>query len=171
LVQAGSEGLIFLPHLTGERAPVWDTRSTGVFFGIRLHHTDAHFARAVLEGVCFGLCQVLEAVETGSGNISRIHVSGGFITSELWLRMLADITGKQIVLVQAEDASAIGAAMIGMKSLSLINNYTDLFKEKKLATIEPDLEQRKKYQPGFRVYKQLYYALKDSMHLHHQDNH
>jgi gluconokinase len=169
-IAAGSEGLLFLPYLAGERAPVWDTKSSGAFLGLRLHHTDAHFAKAVLEGVCFGLCEVLQAVEEGSGKIKRIHVSGGFITSQLWIRMLADITGKQIAVVHAEDASATGAAMLAMKSLGIIKDYSFFLKEKHFSIIEPDESNHKTYRQVFSVYKSLYPHLKEAMHRLNQVN-
>ena len=169
-IPPGSEGLVFLPYLTGERAPVWDTNSSGVFLGMRLHHTQAHFARAVLEGVCFGLYQVLEALEERSGIIRRIHVSGGFISSKPWIHLLADVTGKPVAMVQAEDASATGAAILAMRSLNIIADYSSFLKERKLALIEPDLISHEKYQTSFNVFKQLYSQLKDSMHLLHQAN-
>ena len=169
-IPAGSEGLLFLPYLAGERAPVWDTRSSGVFLGLRLHHTDAHFARAVLEGVCFGLCEVLQAVEEGSGKIKRIHVSGGFTTSQLWIRMLADITGKQVALVHAEDASATGAAMLAMKSLGIVENYSSFLRGKQFSIIEPDDKNHNRYQQLFSVYKALYPNLKEAMHHLNQVN-
>ncbi len=65
-IPAGSEGLIFLPYLYGERAPIWDERASGVFFGIRSLHTNAHFFRAALEGVCFALNSILEILEAST---------------------------------------------------------------------------------------------------------
>ena len=169
-IPAGSERLIFLPYLAGERAPVWDTKSSGAFLGLRLHHTDAHFARAVLEGVCFGLCEVLQAVEEGSGKIKRIHVSGGFTTSQLWIRMLADVTGKQVALVHAEDASATGAAMLAMKASGIVEDYNFFLRDKQFGIIEPDEKNHKRYQQLFSVYKALYPQLKEAMHHLNQVN-
>jgi gluconokinase len=169
-IHPGSEGLVFLPYLTGERAPVWDTNSSGVFIGVRLHHGADHFSRAVLEGICFGLNQVLEALEKGSGYIEQVHVSGGFVTSRAWISMLADITGKKIAIVQAEDASAIGAAMLAMKSLKIIDDYSNLIRKRSLLIIEPDAKKHEMYKASFQVFKQLYEPLKDAMHLLHQVN-
>ncbi len=68
-IPAGSKGLIFLPYLYGERAPVWDEESCGVFFGIKSYHTNAHFLRAAIEGICYSLNHILEIIESSTNNI------------------------------------------------------------------------------------------------------
>lgn len=159
---AGSKGLIFLPYLTGERAPIWDSDSCGAFFGLRLHHRQEHFSRAVLEGICYALNEVLLAVEQYSDEIKQINVSGGFVHSRIWMEILADITGKEIVLLQTEDASAIGAAYLAIKAIGLSNNYPFSVKERQ--TILPNLENHELYRKIFKIYQQLYPNLKESMH-------
>ena len=159
---AGSKGLIFLPYLTGERAPIWDSESCGTFFGLRLHHRQEHFSRAVLEGICYALNEVLLAVEQYSEEIKQINVSGGFVHSEIWMEILADITGKEIVLLQTEDASAIGAAYLAIKAIGLRQGYPSSVKEKQI--IIPDPANHALYKKIFKVYQQLYPNLKDSMH-------
>ncbi len=81
-IDAGSNGLTFLPYLTGERAPIWDSESCGVFFGVKLQHSQAHFSRAVVEGVCYAMRDVLEAVEQNSEPIDQVIISGGFAKSD-----------------------------------------------------------------------------------------
>jgi gluconokinase len=171
-IPAGSCGLIFLPYLTGERAPIWDTKSCGTFFGIRLHHKQAFFARAVLEGVCYALNDVLLAVEQYSATIDQINVSGGFVASKIWLQILADITGKRLSLVQTEDASALGAAFIAMKKLALTERgaYPSLSKNKKESFIEPDPIKHAIYSKNFAIFRTLYKTLKDAMHQIHSLN-
>lgn len=164
-IKAGSEGLIFLPYLNGERAPIWDAKSCGTFFGIKLQHTQAHFSRAVLEGVCYALNDVLIAVEQNSTEIMKIHVSGGFVLSQTWMQVLADITGKRLSLVQTEDASAIGAAFMAIKALGLVNgNYPSWPENKRELIFEPDPDRHMVYRQNFLIYKQLYVNLKDTMH-------
>ncbi|MEO7991236.1 MAG: gluconokinase [Chryseolinea sp.] len=125
-IAPGSNGLIFLPYLLGERAPLWNSEACGVFFGIDSSHTQMHFTRAVMEGILFALYNVCKTMEESGLLISEIHVSGGFVHSEIWLQLLADIFGKKIVLIRAEDASAQGAAFLAMKKLKLIDNYNVL---------------------------------------------
>ncbi|NQX42008.1 gluconokinase [Pedobacter steynii] len=158
---AGSKGLIFLPYLTGERAPIWDSESCGTFFGLRLHHRQEHFSRAVLEGICYALNEVLQAVEQYAEEIKQINVSGGFVQSRIWMEILADITGKEIVLLQTEDASAVGAAYLAIKAMGLHQDYPSYIKERQ--RIEPNLKNHELYRKIFKIYQQLYPNLKESM--------
>ena len=163
-IPPGAEGLLFLPYVNGERAPVWDARSSGVFVGIRSRHTQAHFCRAVLEGICFALNEVLIAVENGSERIDQINVSGGFVNSEIWMVLLSDITGKRLVQVQTEDASAVGAAFLAMRTLGLnAGKYPDE-PHSKARMIEPDMDHHICYSKNFQIFKGLYSSLKESMH-------
>lgn len=157
-VPAGSEGLIFLPYLNGERAPVWDASASGGFFGLRLQHGQGHLARAVLEGICYALNQVLVTLEQYAGRIHQINVSGGFVHSEVWMQLLADITGKPLILVHTEDASAIGAAYLAAKATGLTNEYPQPEPTEK--AIMPDLQAHEIYKKGFAAYSKLYPALK-----------
>jgi gluconokinase len=161
-VETGSEGLLFLPYLTGERAPLWDNQSCGMFFGIRMEHTQAHFLRAVIEGICYSLKDVLSIVETAQ-TITLIKVSGGFVISKTWMQMLADITGKRICLDLSEDSSAVGAVYMAMKALKIIENYSSL-KTDNQVFIEPDLSKHGIYNRNFIIFRKLYQDLKDSMH-------
>jgi gluconokinase len=162
-VQAGSNGLIFLPYLAGERAPIWDSASCGNFFGIKLMHTQAHFSRAVLEGICYALKDVLDAVQQNSEPITQINISGGFTRSEVWVQTLADITGKNLVIVQADDASAIGAAFIALKNIEAISDYpASTLPDLKI--FKPDQQNTEVHQKNFLIYKQLYSNLKETMH-------
>ncbi|MDR3695078.1 gluconokinase [Mucilaginibacter sp.] len=166
-IPAGSNGLIFLPYLTGERAPIWDSESCGTFFGVKLQHTQHHFSRAVLEGICFALKDVLDAVQQNSEPILRVNISGGFVKSEVWVQLLADVTGKNLAIVQSEDASAVGAAFICMKATGLIHNYPgSLLAENQL--IRPNPENAIIYTKQFEIYRQLYQDLKATMHKFYQ---
>lgn len=168
-VPAGSNGLLFLPYLTGERAPIWDSESCGAFFGLNLQHQQAHFSRAVIEGICFAMTQVLETVEMQGAEILKIHISGGFSKSEIWAQMLADITGKKLVLVQTEDASAVGATYLAMKTLGLMDVYpqADL---QHLKIIHPNLAHSEIYSKNLIIFKKLYVDLQQSMHQLYQLN-
>ena len=165
-VPAGSEGLLCLPYFIGERAPVWDERSSGAFIGVKAHHTQVHFHRAALEGVCFALHQVLQDVEAATGKVEQLNVSGGFIRSAMWLQMLADVTGKKLCIVTEEDASATGAALLAMRAKGWVNAESKT--EKELQTIHPHEKQRSLYQSYFNIYKTLYPSLQFAMHQVYQ---
>ncbi len=76
---AGADGLLFLPYILGERAPVWDANAKGVFIGVHAGHTPAHFMRAIIEGINYSLYQVATSVQETVGTIQHIYASGGFI--------------------------------------------------------------------------------------------
>lgn len=162
-VTPGAEGLIFLPYLNGERAPIWDSETCGNFFGVRLQHTKAHFSRAMLEGICFALKDVLDAIEQNSGEVKQINISGGFVKSEVWVQILADITGKSLVVIQSEDASAVGAALIALKANKLIKVYPSLIDDDS-KLIKPRSEHKAVYAQNFSIYRDMYSALKNIMH-------
>jgi gluconokinase len=164
-VSPGCEGLIFLPYLQGERAPVWDADARGVFFGVRAIHDHRHFTRACLEGICYALCQIGASVEETVGPIGHIVASGGFTRSGVWLQMIADVFYKPVQLTGVADASAIGAAMMGFLALGLID---ELDSAKGLIhvvrTYQPDAARHAAYRQNYRVFTQLYGRLQDLMH-------
>jgi len=162
-IPAGSKGLIFLPYLFGERAPVWDEKSSGIFFGIKSFHTNAFFLRATLEGICYSMKQVLEIVESSTEKILQLNISGGFIRSNTWTNILAGITGKKLSVVETEDSSAIGAALLNMKALKMIEHY-DSLKPTNDLLIEPNLDSQIVYEKYYAVFKNLYQPMKALMH-------
>jgi len=112
----------FLPHLYGERAPIWDATATAQLTGLRGHHDHRHLARAVLEGVTDNLVAILRQLEAAVGPAQRIHVSGGITRSPEWLSLLAQKTERTVVEAETAQASAYGAALIarlGMGDLTL----------------------------------------------------
>lgn len=126
-VPPGSEGLICLPYMGGERAPVWDADASGIFAGIRLHHTQAHFQRAIIEGICFIFKQLLQKLEAQYGVQDIIVASGGFIQSRWWVQVMADILERPLLVSKDElDASAIGAVAVAMKAAGKLSSWTDL---------------------------------------------
>jgi gluconokinase len=168
-IPAGSKGLIFLPYLFGERAPVWDEKSSGIFFGIKSSHTNAFFLRATLEGICYSMNQVMEIVESSTNKIEQLNVGGGFIHSKTWMQILADITGKKLAVIESEDSSAIGAALINMKALKMIEDY-DSLKPTNNLLIEPSLDSQIVYEKYYAVFKNLYQPMKDLMHEDYELN-
>jgi gluconokinase len=161
-VPPGSGGLVFLPYLNGERAPVWDEQSCGVYFGIRPQHGRSHFLRAALEGICFAIRHILTSLEELSQPIHQLHLSGGFTRSDLWMQLLSDITGKKISVQHTEDASAIGAALLALKAQNRMPGPSN---DKKLAAILPQQQFSEVYEINYRIFQTLYPSLKNSMHL------
>jgi len=109
---AGSDGLLFLPYLTGERTPHADPDARGVFFGLTLRHSKAHMARAVLEGVTFSLRECLDLLCALGQSCARVRVSGGGSRSAFWRQMMADVFQTEIVEVNVTQGAAYGAALL-----------------------------------------------------------
>ena len=112
-VRPGSDGLLFLPYLTGERTPYPDPMARGAFVGLTVRHGDAQMRRAVLEGVAFGLRDSLELLRAaGVPDVEEIRVSGGGARSQLWLRIIASVFDCNMVTVNITEGAAYGAALL-----------------------------------------------------------
>jgi gluconokinase len=165
-VPAGCEGLIFLPYLLGERAPIWDADAKGVFFGIRAIHGQAHFTRALLEGISYGLLQIGVSLEETIGPIGEIYASGGFTRNVLWLQLIADVFMRKVHVTAQADASAIGAAMLGWHALGIFDSLEAAASLAKIeTTYEPDAARHGLYQRNFDVFVELYGRLHDLMRI------
>jgi gluconokinase len=163
-VPAGCEGLIFLPYLLGERAPIWDADAKGVFFGIRSIHNQAHFTRALLEGISYGLRQVGASLEETIGPIGEIYASGGFTRNVFWLQLMADVFSKKVHVTAQADASAIGAAMLGWHAVGVFAGLEEAaLLAKVVATYEPDSGRHDVYRRNYLTFVELYGRLRDLM--------
>jgi gluconokinase len=127
-VRSGSDGLLFHPYLTGERAPLWNSSARGSFFGLNMHHRKEHMIRSVLEGVIFNLYTVLLAMEERIGRPQKIKATGGFARSPVWRQMMADIFDQEVVVPESVESSCLGAAVLGLyaigktDSLGIVSN-------------------------------------------------
>ncbi|WNQ14346.1 gluconokinase [Paenibacillus aurantius] len=121
-VRPGSDGLLFHPFLTGERAPLWNPSARGSFFGLTMHHGKEHMIRAVLEGVIFNLYTVLLAMEERMGRPHKIHATGGFARSPLWRQMMADIFDQEVIVPESYESSCLGAAVLGLYAIGAVDS-------------------------------------------------
>lgn len=158
----GSGGLVFLPYILGERAPIWNSAACGVFFGMRGHHRQADLTRAVIEGISMALFDITQNMIDAGLDIKQIQVSGGFVHSEEWLQILANLFGKKICLVNTVDASAIGAAFLALKARGVIRDYQEL-KPEDCKTFLPDPEHMDTYRNLFLRYREVYSRLSSLM--------
>lgn len=121
---AATGGLYFLPHLLGERSPLWNPDARGAFVGIGRHHTRAHLTRAVLEGVAFNLAVCVHAFREGGAAIERIDAVGGGAASDAWLQILADVWGVPVRRRSVvEEANSLGAAITAAVGLGLVDGF------------------------------------------------
>ncbi|MFN8725201.1 MAG: FGGY-family carbohydrate kinase [Rhodospirillales bacterium] len=159
-----ADGLIFLPYLMGERSPVWDGRASGAFVGLTLAHGRAHLYRAVLEGVSFALRHNIDALPDATLDHELIIV-GGAAKSQLWLQIIADMTGRPILTISEEVEAAMGAALLAALGVGLASREQAL---KGWVTLReaarPRLEATQSYDRAFAIYKALYPALRGAMH-------
>jgi xylulokinase len=122
-VPDGSNGLIFLPYLNGERTPYWDPFARGVFFGVNLTTEKAHFIKAIMAGVSFGLRHNIETVESLGIEISEVRAVGGGLKSSVWLETLGKIIRKPISTVSISDTANLGNILLCAKALGIIQSY------------------------------------------------
>lgn len=160
-VRAGSNGLLFLPYLSGERTPYPDPNARGVFFGLNLKHTRAHLARAVMEGVSFGLRDSLELILSLGVPVRQIRLVGGGARSVLWQQILADVLEQPVHVVNATQGAAFGAALLAGVGAGLFTSVEDAcnktIRVRPAATPGKDAETYQRCYPGYRA---LYAALK-----------
>jgi xylulokinase len=162
-VPAGCEGLVFLPYLNGERAPIWDAEARGVFFGLTFAHTRQHCTRAVYESVGFAIRHILEIAEAASGKVAReVVVCGGGSHSRFWNQVKADILQRPIRPTAISETGCLGAAILASVGAGL---HPDLkaacermiiFKDQ----VIPQRELANVYETSYRTYRRLYPALK-----------
>ena len=157
-----SEGLTFLPYLTGERTPHADPHARAAFAGLTLRHDLGAFARAVLEGVAYGLRDSLELLRELGVDPRAGHASGGGARSELWLRILASVLGLPIRRTATDEGSAYGAALLGGVAAGLFRDVHEAAATcvRLLDTVEPDPRWSAAYERGYRRFQLLYPALR-----------
>jgi xylulokinase len=164
VIPPGSEGLLFLPWVWGERAPVDDDNVRGGFVNLGLNHTKAHMVRAILEGIGYHLRWIFEAVEKAGIPVKEANVIGGGATSAFWLQLLADVTGVKLLQVEGPlDACARGAAMTAAVGLGFYKDFLEVEKIIRLtgADFTPNPALRDLYDQGYANFRFLYQPLSD----------
>lgn len=163
-IHAGSEGLVFLPYLTGERTPHPDPLARGAFIGLTLRHTQAHMTRAVLEGVSFGLKDSFTLIKSaGLGKIIQVRASGGGTKSALWRQILASVLDVELVTVNSAEGGAYGAALLAGVAGGAWKDVPTACKAciKITGSTSPDPKQVETYNKVYSIYRDLYPVLKN----------
>lgn len=164
-VPAGSEGLLFLPYLSGERTPYPDPHARGAFIGLTTRHKRSHMTRAVLEGVAFGLKDSFRLMQNaGLGDIHQVRASGGGIKGGLWRRILATVLESELVTVNTVEGAAYGAALLAGVGGGAWRDVPAACRDTIKITGQtlPDQPQIERYRNAYAVYRDLYPALKPS---------
>ncbi len=163
-IPLGSGGLKYLPYICGVMNPYWDIDARGSFIGITSSHTRGHFYRSILEGIAFEQLFALEETEKAAEiKVKRLAAMGGGTVNELWLRIIADVTGREIIIPGCKEASALGAAINAAVASGFFKDHEAAAKS--MTSIErvimPDKKNHKTYQKYFTEYKKIYRSIKN----------
>ncbi len=159
-VPAGADGLLFLPFLSGERAPYWNADARGVFFGVSLQHQRSHFARAVLEGILFAAYSITTVLSDLTETSQSILVSGGMARSSAWRQMMADLFGIEVLAPEVYEASGFGAAVLAMYAVKQIDQLEQVRSMIRMGDRHlPNLHLSEQYHKQFERYQRIYQQL------------
>jgi len=159
---AGSEGLYFLPYLTGERTPHADPYARGCWIGLSLRHGKPHLVRSVMEGATYAMRDTLEIIKEMNIPVKEVRLSGGGARSEFWRQMQADIYGQKVVTINAEEGPAYGVALLAAAGTGAYKDVTEACKKtiRVVTETKPESKNKKVYQAAYPLYGKLYQSLK-----------
>jgi xylulokinase len=165
-VPIGTEGLVFLPYLVGERSPLMDSQARGTFAGLTLRHDTGHLIRAVLEGISFAMRQIIETIEETGVRMDRWVASGNGLASPLWRQMVAETLNRP--LLRGEDANSaeragVGAAILGGIAAGVLSGFKEAqsFAPRFDEVTQPDPARVEAYEAAYVRFKGVYPRLKD----------
>ncbi len=158
----GSNGLIFLPYLAGERAPHADPDAQGVLFGLNLQHDKRYILRSIMEGVAFSQRDCIEVVKKEGFKIEEIIISGGGAKNKIWCQMFSDIFNSRIIKMSTEEGPSLGMCMLGAVSLGIYGSIEEASKRflKTENIYTPDERNTEIYDKLYEVYHDLYFDLR-----------
>ena len=162
-VPAGSEGLLWLPYLMGERTPHLDAFARGGWVGLTAKHTRGHLVRSILEGVACSLNDCLGIIESLGADIEAVRASGGGAKSPLWRSILAGVFRKPIATLQTQEGSAYGAALLAMVGTGEFGSVQEACAQiiAERSRKQPSADLVGVYRESYRLFRELYPALKD----------
>ena len=163
---AGSNGLFWLPYLMGERTPHLDAAARGGWIGLTAGHTRADLVRSLLEGVSYSQKDCLDIVEQMGAPVSSVRVSGGGARSPFWRQMLADIFGRRVVVLETQEGSAYGAALLALVGTGGYASIGELCRDaiREVNSVDPRPAEQEIYARGPKLYQSLYPALRGFYH-------
>jgi xylulokinase len=162
-IQPGSDRLIFLPYMAGERSPLWNSKARGVFFGLSFDKTRAHMIRAMMEGVGFSLLHNLKTAEEVGAYVQDMNSVGGAANSKLWTQIKADITGKTIHVPFSDHATTLGAAILAGVGSGIYTSFESAVSKTVhiQRTHHPNMHNHNILKGYYDLYLELYDRLKD----------
>lgn len=161
-VPAGSDGVVFLPYMAGERSPIWDPDAKGVFYGLSFEKTRGHMIRSVLEGVAFSLEHNLHTASEAGVQVDVLNAMGGASNSLLWTQIKSDVTGKRIQVPASDTATTLGAVLLAGVGCGLYSDYEEAIQRTIAVTRvhEPNMQNHEIYQKQMDLYLELYDRLR-----------
>ena len=161
----GSDGLVFLPYMSGERSPIWNPYAKGVFYGLDFSKTKGHMVRACMEGVALSVRHNLEIAEEAGAKVEVLRAMGGSANSLLWTQIKSDITGKPIVVPASDTATTLGAAILAGVGCGMYKDYDEavFLTVKETRRHEPNLSNKDVYDKTYMTYLELYKSLEHMM--------
>lgn len=162
-IPRGSDGLLTLDFFQGNRTPYKDPAARGAFYGLTLAHTKLHLYRSILEGIAFGMRNVLDSMEAGAASIKQWRGCGGGTQNKLWLRIIADVTGRPIALTRdSGNAGILGAAICAATGSGACKHFEAACAAMTKVTglVEPDMAGHEAYEVYYRNYLRLYQSTK-----------
>ena len=158
---AGSAGLLFLPYLLGERAPIWNPDARGMYFGINIKHERQHFIRATIEGILYEIYSVGKMLNEHR-HISELSVNGSFATIPLVTQIIADMFNKTVYVTKNTNSVGIGAFLLAATEMGIFKSLDDAAGQTQIAeTYYPNEKQHGVYATFFEIFESLSHKLGD----------
>lgn len=163
-VAPGSDGVVFLPYMSGERSPIWNPDAKGVFYGLSFDKTKGHMTRAVLEGVAYSLEHNLRVAKETGIEVGTMNAMGGAANSVLWTQIKADVTGCKIQVPASDTATTLGAVILAGIGTGVYSSYKEAVEKTiKITRVqEPNMENHELYKKRMDLYLEIYENLKDT---------
>ncbi|RLF31586.1 MAG: xylulokinase [Thermoplasmata archaeon] len=165
--EAGCEGLIFLPYLTGERTPHANPNARGGWIGLTARHTKAHMIRSVLEGITYGMRDSLEIIKEMGVKVKQIRVSGGGARSKFWRQIQADVYRQAVCTINATEGPAFGVALLAGVGTGVFGSVEEACEAtiKVTSTTKPIPRNMRVYEKFYPIYRRLYQSLKEDFDI------
>lgn len=164
-VPAGSDGVVFLPYMAGERSPIWNPYAKGVYYGLDFSKNRGHMVRSSMEGVAYSLRHNIEIAEDAGAVVKELVATGGSANSLLWTQIKSDITGKEIIVPGSDEATPLGAAILAGIGIGIYKDFNEAVEKcvNVKRSHKVNLDDKQAYNKGYEKYIRLYELLEVMM--------
>ncbi len=157
-INPGSNGLIFLPYMAGERSPIWNSKARGILFGLSYNNSRSDIIRSMMEGVGYSLRHNLDTAEEAEAYVKELRSVGGSANSKVWTQLKADIIGKEVLVPYADHATSLGAAILAGVGTGIYKGFKEAVQKTIRITRvhKPDKDRHQLYSKYYKLYLDLY---------------